>query len=91
MSENAANELIATARHNRKHLIGATIVSNIDNSNYSLRINGVGAKAIKLELFLTYEDILDYHNHKHLENVIYDKINTVYHSKGKGTVWRVNK
>ena len=88
---NQIDELRNTAQHNRKFLKGSTILSNIDNSNYSLRIGGVGAKSIKLELFLTYEDILDYHNHKHLENVIYDKINTVYHSKGKGTVWRVNK
>ena len=88
---NQIDELKNSARHNRKHLIGSTIISNIDNSNYSLRIGGVGAKTIRLELFLSYEDILNYHNHKHLENVIYDKINTVYHSKGKGTVWRVNK
>ena len=88
---NQIEELRNTAKHNRKHLKGSTILSNIDNSNYSLKIGGIGAKAIKLELFLTYEDIIDYHNHKHLENVLYDKINTLYHSKGKGTVWRVNK
>ena len=87
----AVTELKNTARHNRKYLIGSKIISNVDITDYSLRIGGVGAKSIRLELFLTYEDILDYHNHQHLENVIYDKINTVYHSKGKGTVWRVNK
>lgn len=89
--DNKITELKNTARHNRKKILGSTIISNIDNSDYSLRVGGIGAKAIKLELYLTYEDILNYHNHKHLENVLYDKINTVYHSKGKGTVWRVNK
>jgi hypothetical protein len=48
---NQIDELKNTARHNRKHIIGSTIISNIDNSNYSLRIGDVGAKSIKLELF----------------------------------------
>lgn len=84
-------ELKNTAKYNQKHLRYSTLIANIDNSNYSMRIGGIGSKAIRLELFIPYSDILEFHHHKHLENVLYDKINTVYHSKGKGTVWRVNK
>ena len=49
---NQIDELRNTAKRNRKFLKGSTVLSNIDNSNYSLRIGGVGAKSIKLELFL---------------------------------------
>lgn len=88
---NELQELINTAKANKKHLKRQSIISKIDGSDYALQITGIGAKAVKLQLFLSYDDILKYHHHKHLENVLYDKINTVYHSKGKGTVWRVNK
>ena len=82
------DELRRTAKFNRKHRVNQTIISNIDNSKYSLKICWISAKGIKLELFLDWDDILKYHNHKHLENVLYNKINTVYPKKKKGTVWR---
>lgn len=84
-------ELRNTARLNKKNLMGKTIISNIDGSDYALKITGVGAKAIRLELHLHYNEILKFHHHKHLEERIYDKINTVYKSKTKGSIWRVNR
>ena len=82
-------ELYNTARYkNKTALKKESIIVNIDNSNYSLQISGIGSKAVRLSLFIPYEDIINFHHNKHLENVLYNKINTVYPKKKKGTVWR---
>lgn len=72
------HELKNTASHNKINLKGKSIISNIDGSNYALKINGVGRSAVRLSLFVSYDDILRYHNHKHLENVLFNMINKVY-------------
>lgn len=71
-------ELRNTARHNRKHLIGSTIIADICGSDYIVSIAGIGMKAVKMQLFIPYEDILKFNHHKHLENVLIGKINKVY-------------
>lgn len=81
-------ELYNTARYNKTTLKKESIIVNIENSHYPLQISGIGSKEVRLSLFIPYQNILDYHHHKHLENVLYDKINTVYPKKKKGTVWR---
>lgn len=83
-------ELINTAKFNKKHLKGASVIVNINGSTYPLQISGIGAKSIRLSLFLPYEDIIKYKNHRRLESIVNQKINKVYHSK-IGTVWRVSK
>lgn len=71
-------ELKNTAIWNKKNLKNNSIISNIDGSNYSLKIDGVGQQALRLVVFFTYEDILKFHHNKHLENVLYNMINKVY-------------
>lgn len=87
----AAKELKQTAKFNKKHLKGCSIITKINNDSYAMQISGIGEKSVRLSLFISYDDLIKYKNHRKLEKMIYDKINTVYHSKGKGTVWRVNK
>lgn len=84
----AVTELKNTGKLNRKHLKGASIITNINNDSYALHISGIGEKSIRLSLFLTYEDLIKYKNHRKLENQIYNKIVQVYPSKKRGTVWR---
>ena len=55
-----------------------TIEIDSNGTKYPLIIKGVGAKAIKLELYIHYEDILKEHDSKVLESILWDKLNTVY-------------
>ena len=70
-------ELKNTAKLNKKHLQGKSLIVDINGNTYPLQISGIGQKAIRLSLFVSYEDLINYKNHKRLENMLWDKINTV--------------
>ena len=55
-----------------------TVELDLNGDTYPLIIKGVGAKAVKLELYIYYEDILNEHDSKVLEGILWDKINKVY-------------
>ena len=81
-------ELKNTAKMNKNHLKGKSLIVNIDGSTYPLQISGIGQKSIRLSLFISYEDLIDYKNHRRLEHMLWDKINTVYPLKNKNPIWR---
>ena len=81
-------EVRNTARMNKKHLKGKSLIVDINGSKYPLQISGIGQKSIRLSLFVSYEDLIEYKNHKRLENMLWDKINTVYPLKNTSSVWR---
>ena len=81
-------ELYNTARLNKDNIKGESLIARINNDSYILQISGVGKKADRLSLFLTYEDILKYKNHRRLETMVYRKINKVYPQKNKKSIWR---
>ena len=58
----------------------------IQEDNYTLFIKGVGGKAIKLELYLNYETLLENKNSGYLEQKIYKKINRVYRDTHSTTI-----
>lgn len=66
------------ARHNRNNIMHKSLDINIGGADYSPIIKGVGAKSIKLELYIYYEDILNKHDTQVLEGILWDKINKVY-------------
>jgi len=84
----AAKELKQTAKINKKHLKGASLITKINNDSYALQVSGIGEKSIRLSLFISYDDLIKYKNHRKLEKMIYDKIVKVYPEKKKGTIWR---
>ena len=45
-------ELVNTAKANKKHLKGASLIVNINGDSYPLQISGIGAKSIRLSLFI---------------------------------------
>lgn len=78
-------ELRNLARHNKRHLMNKSIDIELKKSDYPLFIKGVGAKAIKLELYLNYDTILENKNSGYLEQILHDKINRV-HQDTKSTM-----
>lgn len=66
------------AKHNKNNIMFKSLDIEIGNSQYSPIIKGVGAKAIKLELYIYYEDILNKHDKEVLEGILWEKINRVY-------------
>ena len=66
------------AKHNKRNIMFKTVEIDLDGAKYPLIIKGVGAKAIKLELYIYYEDILNEHDSKVLEGMLWDKIDRVY-------------
>ncbi len=84
----AAKELKQTAKFNKKHLRGCSIITKIHNDSYAMQISGIGEKSVRLSLFIPYENLIKYKNHRRLEKMIYDKIVKVYPEKKKGSVWR---
>lgn len=88
MSDSAATDLKRTAKRNKGHLKGSSVITKINNDSYALQVSGIGEKSIRLSLFISYEDLIKYKNHRRLENMIYEKIVKVYPEKKKGTVWR---
>lgn len=66
------------AKHNKRNIMYKTVELDLNGAKYPLMIKGVGAKAIKLELYIHYESILNEHDTKVLEGILWDKINTVY-------------
>ena len=84
-------ELKNTAKMNKNHLKGKSLIVDINGSKYALQISGIGQKSVRLSLFVSYEDLIEYKNHHRLENMLYEKINTVYEPKKKGSIWRVSK
>lgn len=81
-------ELRNTAKLNQKNLKGSSIIASINNDTYAMQISGIGQKAIRLSLFVSYEDLLKYKNHRRLEHLLYDKITKVY-QKNQKKVWRL--
>lgn len=66
------------AKHNKRNIMYKSVELKSNGDTYPLVIKGVGAKAIKLELYIYYEDILNEHDSKVLEGILWDKINRVY-------------
>ena len=66
------------ARHNKRNIMNKSIDIDCDGDEYSLIIRGVGAKTVKLELYVPYEDLLHEHDSKVIEGLLWDKINRVY-------------
>ena len=81
-------EIRNTAKRNKNNLKGKSLIVDINGSTYPLQISGIGQKSIRLSLFVSYEDLIKYSNHKRLERMLWDKINKVYPPKNKGLVWR---
>ena len=71
-------ELRNLARHNRNNIMNKSITICINGKEYSFLIKGVGAKAIKLECYFSYEDILKNHDNNAIESKLWNKINTIY-------------
>lgn len=74
------------AKHNKRNIINKSLDLNISGYDYPTFIKGVGAKAIKLELYIYYEDILNEHDNKVLEGLLWDKINKVYPDTNSTTI-----
>lgn len=81
-------ELRATCRFNKPHLKGASLLVKINQDVYPIQISGIGNKAIRCSLFIEFDDIIRYKNHRRLENMLYEKITKVYPNKKGGSVWR---
>jgi len=72
-------ELKNTALRNREHILYNTIIPEINGHKRSkLRIVGVGQKAIRLDLYMNYQQILEYATPGSLEAELKTMINTVY-------------
>ena len=74
------------AKHNKSNIMVKTIDLDLNGKEYPLMIKGVGAKSIKLELYIYYEDILNEHDKQVLEGLLWDKINKVYPDKKSTTI-----
>ena len=74
------------AKHNKRNIMYKTVDLKANGDTYPLVIKGVGAKAIKLELYIYYEDILNEHDSKVLEGLLWDKINRVYQDPKSTTI-----
>lgn len=83
MNENKINELKNLSFRNKKNLMYKRVRVIFDGIEYPFLIKGVGNKTIKLELFVSYEDILKNKDEGIIETKLYDKINTVYEDKRK--------
>lgn len=81
-------ELINTAKFNKNFLKGISVIVNINGNAYPLQISGIRTKSLRLSLFVSYEDILKYKNHRKVEHMLYEKITKVYPNKKGGSVWR---
>ena len=81
-------ELINCAKFNKHHLKGSTLIVNINGGTYAVHISGIGSKAIRCSLFVEFDDIIRYKNHRRLENMLYEKITKVYSNKKGGSVWK---
>lgn len=79
-------EVSNLAKHNKRNIMYKSVDIDLQGANYSLIIKGVGAKAIKLELYIHYEDILNEHDSKVLEGILWDKINRVYPDNHSTTI-----
>lgn len=66
------------AKHNKKNIMFKSLDIDIGGNEYSPIIKGVGSQSIKLELYVYYEDILNEHDTRVLEGLLWDKINRVY-------------
>lgn len=74
------------AKHNKRHIMYKTVEIDLNGDTYPLVIKGVGAKAIKLELYIHYEDILNEHDKRVLEGLLWDKLNRVYPDTNSTTI-----
>lgn len=74
------------AKHNKRNIMYKTVEIDLNGDKYPLIIKGVGAKAIKLEMYIYYEDILNEHDSKVLEGILWDKINRVYKDTNSTTI-----
>lgn len=74
-------ELINTAKFNKNFLKGISVIVNINGNAYPLQISGIRTKSLRLSLFVSYEDILKYKNHRKVEHMLYEKITKVYPNK----------
>lgn len=71
-------ELRNLAKHNKRNIMNKSVDLEINGNEYTSFIKGVGSKAVKLELYIYYEDILNEHDKKVLEGILWDKISRVY-------------
>ena len=74
---NDIQRLRNTAQYNREHIKYKTFIAKVDGRNYAFKIMGVGNKAIRLNIFLDYEDILK-NKEVGLEKILHEMINKVY-------------
>lgn len=79
ITETEIRELKNTALYNKKEILYKTIIPEINgNKRTALRIAGVGQKAIKLDTYFSYRNLLKYETPNSLESIIIKLINTVY-------------
>lgn len=88
MSSNAENkqdinEFRNLSFKNKSNVMYKKVRFSIDDVDYESIIKGIGQKAVKLELYLSYERILTNKDEGVLEKLIWDKINTIYHKEPK--------
>ena len=79
-------ELRNLAKHNKNNIMFKSVDIDIGDNTYSPIIKGVGAKAIKLELYIYYEDILNEHDKRVLEGILWEKINRIYPDNKSTTI-----
>lgn len=84
--DNEIKEFRNLAKHNKRNIMNKSIELDINGNEYTTFIKGVGAKAIKLELYVYYEDILSDHDKKVLEGLLWDKISRVYPDNHSTTI-----
>ena len=53
------DDLREKAVNNKNELKRKFVKATIDETEYNLRITGIGEKSIKIETFIKYEDIMD--------------------------------
>lgn len=66
-----------TALHNRRKLIQSTVIANVDDKNTLFKVSGIGKDAVKLTVFVSYQDILK-NKDNGLTEKLYKMINKVY-------------
>lgn len=74
------NELRNTAKRNKQFLMYKTHLVTINDKQYALKIMGIGAKKVRLDLFIDYESILE-NKDVGVEKILYNAINKVYDLK----------
>lgn len=88
ISDMDISELKNLSFKNKSNLMYKKIRVSVDDIEYESIIRGVGKKAVKLELYLDYERILNNRDKGILEKPLWDKINTVYHKEPKQRLGR---